>query len=129
MMGEDAMEEDPLYREIILEHWMSPQNYGVIDAADFDQEGTNPLCGDQLRLTGRVVGGVVTEIAFTGDGCAISKASASIFTETVKGMSLDRIGKITPEEVLAGLGLALTPARTKCALLVYQALRANSMGG
>jgi len=117
------MEEDPLYREIILEHWQHPQNYGVVESADFNLEGTNPLCGDSLRLTGKLVDGVVAEIAFTGDGCAISKASASVFTEKVKGMKMDDIRRIEPDEVLGDLGLTLTPARTKCALLVYQAMR------
>jgi nitrogen fixation protein NifU and related proteins len=111
--------QDQLYREIILEHWQHPQNYGVFDAADFDVSNTNPLCGDEIRLTGKVKNGLLIEVAFTGEGCAISKASASLFTEEIKGKSLNEIKKITPQEVLALLEISLTPTRTKCALLVY----------
>lgn len=112
--------QDQLYREIILEHWENPQNYGVIDDADFDVQDSNPLCGDEIRLTGEITDGKLTEIAFTGEGCAISKASASIFTEKIKGMKIEEITKLTPGDVLEELGITLTPTRTKCALLVYQ---------
>jgi nitrogen fixation NifU-like protein len=115
--------EDQLYREIILEHWERPQNYGVVEGADFSLDGNNPLCGDQIRLTGKVLDGVLTQIAFEGEGCAISRAAASVYTEKIKGMSLDEISKISPDEVLGELGVELTPARMKCALLVYQVMR------
>jgi len=114
---------DPLYREIILEHWENPQNYGIIKNADFDVSDANLLCGDELRLTGKFANEKLTNIAFTGDGCAISKASASLFTETIKGKSLDDIKKIKEKDVLDLLGIALTPARIKCALLVYNTFK------
>jgi nitrogen fixation NifU-like protein len=113
---------DPIYREIILEHWQHPQNYGVIKNADFDVTENNPLCGDELRLTGKIQNGIVTKIAFSGEGCAISRASASLFTEEIKGKSTQEIKKITTENVLHALGIELTPARTKCALLVYNTI-------
>src|SRR5437868_14414214 len=113
---------DPLYREIILEHWQHPQNYGVIKNADFDVSDNNPLCGDELRLTGKFENGKLKKIAFSGDGCAISRASASLFTEEIKGKSAEEIKKITADDVLGNLGIELTPARTKCALLVYNTL-------
>ena len=109
---------DPLYREIILEHWQHPQNYGVIKNADFDVTENNPLCGDEIRLTGKFEKGKLTKIAFSGDGCAISRASASLFTEEIKGESLDAIKKKSDTVVLKLLGIELTPARMKCALLV-----------
>lgn len=118
--------QDPLYREIILEHWENPQNYGVIKNADFDVTEFNSLCGDEIRLTGKIKNGNLSEIKFTGEGCAISKASASLFTEKVKGMSLTEIKKLMHEDVLSELGIILTPARTKCALLIYQALQKTS---
>ncbi|SRR5258708_39588120 len=114
---------DPLYREIILEHWGHPQNYGVIKDADFDVSDSNPLCGDEIRLTGKIQNGKLTKIAFSGEGCAISRASASLFTEEIKGMSLDAINKKKDKDVLALLGIELTPARIKCALLVYTVLK------
>jgi nitrogen fixation NifU-like protein len=112
--------QDPLYREIILEHWQHPQNYGVVKDADIDMTDSNPLCGDEIRVTVKITDGKVKEIKFSGEGCAISKASASIFTEKIKGAKIAIIKKITPEEVLEALDLELTPARMKCGLLIYQ---------
>jgi nitrogen fixation protein NifU and related proteins len=94
-----------------------------VEHADFDLKGSNPVCGDRIRVTGRVTQGVLTDIAFEGEGCAISKASASLFTERVKGMSLDEVRAQTEADVLGELGVELTPARTKCALLVHQVMQ------
>jgi nitrogen fixation protein NifU and related proteins len=114
--------QDPLYREIILEHWQNPQNYGIIKNPDIDVLEVNTTCGDKIRLTGKVKSGKLTEVAFTGDGCAISKASASLFTENIKGMELTKIKKLTKEDVLKNLPIAITPARHNCALLCFRAL-------
>jgi nitrogen fixation protein NifU and related proteins len=114
---------DPLYREIILEHWQNPQNAGVIKNTDFDVMEVNPLCGDKIRLTGKLENGKLTEIAFEGVGCAISQASASLFTEDVKGESLVLLKDKREKDVLDLLGIELTPARTKCALLVLKTLQ------
>lgn len=119
--------QDSLYREIILEHWSHPQNYGVIKNSDINVEDNNPLCGDEIRITGKLKDGHLVKVAFTGDGCAISKASASIFTEKIKGMAIEEIKKITPEEVLEEVGISLTPARMKCALLVYNTLKQSQL--
>src|SRR5258708_481325 len=118
---------DPLYREIILEHWQHPQNFGVIKNADFDITDVNPLCGDEIRVTGKIQNGKLTKIAFFGESCAISRASASLFTEEVKGKKLDLIRKKKEKDVLALLGIDLTPARIKCALLVYTTLRKTQL--
>ena len=117
------MNDDPFYRELILEHWEHPQNFGVIKNADFDVTENNPLCGDKIRLTGKIENGKLTKIAFSGDGCAISRASASLFTEEIKGESLEKIKKKTDRDALSLLGIELTPARTKCALLVFNTLK------
>lgn len=114
------MEE--LYREIILEHWKNPQNYGVLEHADIDISDNNPLCGDEIRITAVLSQNKVKKICFISEGCAISTASASLFTEKIKGMEVYDIKKITPEEVLEELGITLTPSRTKCALLAYSTL-------
>lgn len=111
--------DDALYRELILDHWENPQNYGVIENPDFDATDSNPLCGDEIRITGKIKNDKLNEIAFISEGCAISKASASLFTEKIKGMSIDEIRKIKDEEVLEELGVKISPARTKCALLIY----------
>jgi len=115
--------QDPLYRELILEHWSNPQNYGILSDADIDVHENNPLCGDEIRVTAIIKNNTITDIQFVAQGCAISKASASLFTEKVKGQLIDEIKKITPEEILEDLGITLTPARTKCALLIYTTLR------
>ncbi len=117
--------EDPLYREIILEHWQNPHNYGEIKDATFAAEGNNPLCGDTIHLTGKIANGKLADIAFTAEGCAVSMASASILTDHIKGLSLTDIKKISREDVLENLGITLTPARIKCALLVHTALQAK----
>lgn len=115
--------QDPLYREIILEHWENPQNFGVLKDADIDIEEVNPLCGDVIRLTIKTEKGKVKNILFTGIGCAISKASASLFTEEIKNKRLEALKKVTEQEVLDLLEIELTPARTKCALLVFKTLK------
>ena len=115
--------EDSLYREIILEHWENPQNYGVISDADIDVSDMNPLCGDEIRITAKIKEGRIVAIQFVAIGCAISKASASLFTEEIKGMELHTVQKITEQEVLDTLGITLTPARMKCALLGWQVIK------
>ncbi len=115
--------QDPLYREIILEHWQNPQNYGIIKNPDIDVSEVNTTCGDKIRLTGKIRNGKLTEVAFVSDGCAISKASASLLTEEVKGMKLAKIKKIDQEDVLKNLPVSITPARHNCALLCFRALQ------
>jgi len=114
---------DPLYREIILEHWQNPQNFGVIKDADIDVQEVNPLCGDAIRLTAKTQNGKIKKILFSGEGCAISRASASLYTEEIKGESIDVVKKKLEKDVLALLGIELTPARTKCALLIFNTVK------
>lgn len=114
---------DQLYKDIILEHWQNPQNYGIIPSADLDAEENNPYCGDALRLTINLNDDKVADIAFSGEGCAISKAYASIFTEDIKDKSLSELRKLDENYVLELLGIPLTPTRTKCALLIYRTMK------
>jgi nitrogen fixation NifU-like protein len=119
---------DSIYREIILEHSKNPSNRGTLDPADFTYEDTNPLCGDEIRIDVRVKDDHVSEIAFSGQGCAISQASASILTELVEGKSLDEVRGIGKEELLDEIGIPLSPARLKCALLSLKVLKAGVYG-
>ena len=119
---------DSIYREIILEHSKNPSNRGTLDPADFTYEDTNPLCGDEIRIDVRVKNDHVSEIAFSGQGCAISQASASILTELVEGKSLDDVKGIGKEELLDEIGIPLSPARLKCALLSLKVLKAGVYG-
>ena len=108
---------DSIYRETILDHTKNPRNFGSLDPADFTAEDTNPLCGDQIRMDLRVEGGVVADVKFSGRGCAVSMASASILTELVMGQPLADVRALTRDDLLEEIGIPVSPARLKCALL------------
>jgi nitrogen fixation protein NifU and related proteins len=115
---------DDLYRDEILEHYRNPHNFGTLSEPDAVQELANPLCGDRITLmVGIDDAGRIEEVAFTGRGCAISQASASMLTDQIKGMSLDEVVKLDRDAVLENLGIEISPARLKCALLSLQTLR------
>jgi len=133
-----STELDDLYQEVILDHNRKPRNFRVLDAAR-KAEGFNPLCGDRLTVYLRVADGVITDVGFQGSGCAISKASASLMTESIKGKSvadatrmLERFQKMvtSPEPVddlgklKALAGVRQFPVRVKCATLAWHTLRA-----
>jgi nitrogen fixation NifU-like protein len=122
------MMAESLYREIILDHNKNPRNRGTLDPADYSYEDTNPLCGDEVRIDLRVDGDTVSEVKFTGRGCAISQASASMLTEMVAGRPLDEVKAITKDDLLEELGVTLSPARLKCALLSLKVLKAGIYG-
>ena len=108
---------DDLYRDYILEHYRRPHNFGVLDAPSASYEGSNPLCGDRITLMLTVEDGRIADVAFTGRGCAISQASASLVTDEVRGKTLADAAAMTPDDVLDLLGIEISPARLKCALL------------
>jgi len=115
---------DELYRDEILEHYRHPHNFGTLEKPDAIQEGSNPLCGDRITLMlGISDEGIVDEVAFTGRGCAISQASASMLTDTIKGRPLTEIAKLGSQDALDALGIPISPARLKCALLSIDTLR------
>ncbi len=114
---------DDLYRDYILEHYRRPHNFGVLDDATATQEGANPLCGDRITLQLRVSEGQITGVGFTGRGCAISQASASLLTDEIKGKPLDRAQSMTSSDVLDMLGIDISPARMKCAMLSLETLQ------
>ena len=115
--------QDPLYREIILDNWQNPQNYGSVKNPDFEVDGVNPTCGDKIKITGKIRSGKLIDIKFTSSGCAISKASASLFTENIKGQSISKIKKLTKEDVLKNLPVEITPARFNCTLLCFKTIQ------
>ena len=117
-----------LYREVILDHYRNPRNKGTLDPADFSYEDTNPLCGDEVRIDVRVADDRIAEIRFSGRGCAISQASASILTELVEGQSLADVKAMTKDDLLDELGIPVSPARLKCALLGLKVLKAGLYG-
>lgn len=119
---------DSIYREIILEHSKHPNNYGTLDPHDYSYEDTNPLCGDEVRIDIRTANDAISEIAFSGQGCAISQASASILMELVEGKSLADIRAMDKQQLLDELEVPLSPARLKCALLSFSVLKAALFG-
>ena len=119
---------EDLYREIILDHYKNPRNKGTLDPNDYTYEDVNPLCGDEIRVDVRVKDDHVSEIAFSGRGCAVSQASASILMEMVEGKSLDEVKAITKDDLLEEIGIPVSPARLKCALLGLKVLKAGIYG-
>jgi nitrogen fixation NifU-like protein len=114
---------DDLYRDYILEHYRRPHNFGVLDHPTVSHEGANPLCGDRLTLQVRVHDGKIDGVGFTGRGCAISQASASLLTDEIKGKTIDAAAHMGSADVLELLGIEISPARLKCALLSLETLQ------
>lgn len=112
-----------IYRENILDHYRNPRNYGKLIKPDITQIGDNPLCGDSMVMEIRVSKGKLVEIGFTGKGCAIFMAAASMLTEHVQGMSLSSLRKLSKDDILELLGITLSPTRLKCALLPVKTLQ------
>jgi nitrogen fixation protein NifU and related proteins len=110
---------DDLYREVILDHYKNPRGHGVIEDADAQAEGFNPLCGDEVSIYVQFAedGETIDEVKFSGRGCAISQASTSMLMEMVKGRTADEIAGLPKEDLLEEVGIPLTPVRLKCALL------------
>src|SRR3989344_1235783 len=122
-----------LYREEILEHWKNPQNFGEIKNADLVIDQINPLCGDQIRFffnfekkgnpKSEIRNPKIIDVSFTGNGCAISIASASMLSQYIKGKKISAISKIVGKDILEMLGGDIAPARLKCAFLPLEAIK------
>ena len=117
------MSMDDLYRDYILEHYRRPHNFGIVEDADASYEGANPLCGDRITLMLGVKDGIVDRVGFTGRGCAISQASASLLTDEIKGKPLTEVASIRADDLLDLLGIDISPARLKCAMLSHESLQ------
>ncbi len=111
-----------IYREIILDHYKHPRNFGHLPKPDAKIEEGNVTCGDRIVMEIKVDKGAVSDIRFSGEGCAISMASASMLTEKVKGMALDDVLELKTDDILTMLGTTLTPTRIKCAILPLEVL-------
>jgi nitrogen fixation protein NifU and related proteins len=113
-----------IYREIILDYYRNPRNYGKIENPDISKKDSNPLCGDELEMHINLKDNKVSDVKFTGKGCAISQASASMLTELIMGKDFDFVKQLTKDDILENLGLHdLGPARIKCALLSLKVLK------
>jgi nitrogen fixation NifU-like protein len=134
-----------LYQDIILEHSKHPRNYRTLEAANHTAEGYNPLCGDHFTIYVDIGDGHIRDISFQGSGCAISKASASMMTQAVKGKRTDEAEKLFEKfhhvvtgrnsvelndlgKLAAFAGVSEFPVRVKCATLAWHTLRAALQG-
>jgi nitrogen fixation NifU-like protein len=111
-------EFEQLYREVILDHYKSPRNHGLLEPRDAFAEGQNPLCGDEVAVSVRFgEGDVIEEVGFEGRGCAISQAATSMLTDLVRGRTAEEVAAMPKDELLDEIGIPLTPVRLKCAIL------------
>jgi len=130
---------DQLYRSVIMDHYKNPRNKGVIEDGALTIDMNNPTCGDRIRLTLDIVGDIVQDAKFDGEGCSISMSSASMMTEAIKGKTIEEALKMSDEfskmmlgedyqieeeagDIEALSGVAKFPARIKCATLAWKAL-------
>lgn len=113
-----------MYQENILDHYKNPRNYGTIDKPDIKFRDVNPLCGDEYEFQFSIDSkGKIAEVKFHGNGCAISKASASMLTETLKGKNIKDVRNIGRERILKNLGISISAPRLKCAMLPLKVVK------
>ena len=118
-------ELEQMYREVILDHYKSPRGHGLIEDADAQAEGQNPLCGDEVSIYVAFDddGDTIDEVKFSGRGCAISQAATSMLTEMVQGKTATEVATLDKDELLDEIGIPLTPVRLKCAMLGLTTLK------
>ena len=108
-----------MYRQQILDHYKNPRNYGEMEDPTFTHVGENPSCGDTIRMDVKLDddGETIEYVSFSGDGCAISQASASMLTDELQGMTLEELEAMETDDVVEMLGVDISPMRIKCAVL------------
>jgi len=122
------MSLDDLYRQVILDHHQNPRNFGTLQDPDISAEDSNPLCGDVIRIDLKLKDGKVDQVRFSGKGCSISTAAASMLTEAIEGKTLEEVKRMSRDDVLEMLGIELGPVRLKCALLPLKTLKVGVYG-
>lgn len=119
------MMDSSFYRENLLDHYRNPRQHGRLDAPTVSREDLNPLCGDMIRIDLAIADGRVADARFDGHGCAVSQAAASMLLEEIVGKSVEEVAAFGRDDLLELLGVPLSPARLKCALLALGVLRAG----
>ncbi len=124
------MSSADIYRELILDYYRHPKNFGKLEKFEISSHDSNPLCGDDVDIQIKVgEGGTIEDIRFSGKGCAISQASTSMLTELAKGKQLEWVKQVSKDDILKLLGNPdLGPSRIKCALLGMKALKTGVYG-
>lgn len=117
----DAVED--LYREELMDHYQNPRNFGKMADADASYHDYNPVCGDEVEMQAKMENGTIKEAMFTGKGCAISQAAASMLTEEARGKSSKAVAAMTKDDMLKIVRINPGPVRIKCAMLALRALQ------
>jgi nitrogen fixation NifU-like protein len=114
-----------MYREVILDHYKNPHGHGVIEGADAEADGQNPLCGDEVSIYVAFGedGETIDEVKFSGRGCAISQAATSMLMDMATGRTAMEVATMDKDELLEEIGIPLTPVRLKCAMLGLTTLK------
>ncbi len=118
-------EFDQMYREVILDHYKNPRGHGILEDADAEAEGQNPLCGDEVSIYVAFGddGETIDEVKFSGRGCAISQAATSMLMEMAQGRTAQEVAALSQDDLLEEIGIPLTPVRVKCAMLGLTTLK------
>ena len=122
------MSGSDMYRQQILDHYKNPRNYGEMEDPDFSHVGENPSCGDTIQVDVKLADDdeTIEQVAFSGDGCAISQAAASLLTEKLPGKSIDELQAMDTDDIVDLLGVDISPMRIKCAVLARQVAQDGS---
>jgi nitrogen fixation protein NifU and related proteins len=116
---------DAFYQKNLMDHFKNPRNKREVSNANFSSNLNNPSCGDLVSMTGLIRNGIVEEVGFSGTGCVISQATASMLTEMCTGKTVEEVLRITKDEIVKMLGVELGPNRLRCALLSLEALQSG----
>jgi len=122
------MSLDDFNRQNIIDHYQHPRNWGTIENPDVSAEDSNPLCGDRIRMDLKIKDGKIEDVKFSGVGCSISRAAASMLSDEIIGKTLEEVKALNRDDVLEMLGIELGPVRLKCALLALKTLKVGVYG-